>query len=56
METPEKFLMFQEIELSYILGNRNFEKLLIFQEVTFRTRKSKISYTCPYKEAKFSKS
>ena len=40
-ETPKKFLIFQEIELSYISGNGNPKKLLIFQEVTFRARKIK---------------
>ena len=29
------------MELSYISGNGNPKKLLIFQEVTFRTRKMK---------------
>ena len=47
----ENFI-FQETELSYISGNRNFKKLVIFQEVTFRARKSKIFYTIPYKEVK----
>ena len=32
-----------------------FWKLLIFQEVTFRARKTKHFYTFSYKEAKFSK-
>ena len=40
-ETPKKFLIFQETELSYISGNRNFKKLLKFQEATFWTRKVK---------------
>ena len=34
MEAPKKFPIFQETELSYIPGNRNPEKLLIFQERT----------------------
>ena len=33
---PEKFLMFQKTELSYISRNGNPKKLLLFQEVTFR--------------------
>ena len=35
------FLIFQETDLSYISGNVNPKKLLIFQEVTFRARKVK---------------
>ena len=35
------YLIFQEMELSYISGNGNPKKLLIFQEVTFRARKNK---------------
>ena len=31
-ETPKKLLIFQEAELSYTSGNRNFKKNLIFQE------------------------
>ena len=41
METSKKFLVFQETELSYILGNGNPKKLLLFQKVTFRARKKK---------------
>ena len=33
----KKVLIFQEMELSHILGNGNPEKLLIFQEANFRT-------------------
>ena len=33
---PEKFLMFQKTELSYVSRNGNPKKLLLFQEVTFR--------------------
>ena len=33
--------VFQETELSYISGNGNPKKLLIFQEVTFQARKIK---------------
>ena len=40
-DTPKKFLIFQETELSYISGNENPKKLLIFQELTFRARKIK---------------
>ena len=43
------------MELFYISGNRNFKKLIIFQEVTFGARKSIIFCTFPYKDAKFSK-
>ena len=53
-------------KISYTSGNENAEKTflyfsqkkvaLIFQEVTFRTQKSKISHTFLCKEAKFSKS
>ena len=38
---PEKFLMFQEMELSYISGNRIPKKLFVLQKVTFRTQKIK---------------
>ena len=31
----KKFLIFQETKLSYISGNGNPKKLLLFQEVTF---------------------
>ena len=37
----KKFLIFQETEISYILGDGNPKKLLIFQEVTFQARKNK---------------
>ena len=40
-ETPKKVLIFQKVELFYILGNGNPKKLLIFQEVTFRAQKMK---------------
>ena len=40
-EIPEKLFLFQETEISYISGSRNFEKLVIFLEVTFRARKIK---------------
>ena len=47
----KKFLIFQETEFSYISGNGNPKKLLIFQEVTFQAQKifkkihpEKISY------------
>ena len=39
METPKNFLIFQKTELSYISRNGNPQKLLIFQEVTFRAQK-----------------
>ena len=39
METPKKFFIFQETVLSCILGNRDPNKLPIFQEVTLRARK-----------------
>ena len=39
-ETPKKFPIFQKTELSYISGNGNSKKLLIFQERTFRVKKS----------------
>ena len=39
VSTQENFLIFQEKELSYISGNANPKKSLIFQEVTFRARK-----------------
>ena len=42
-ETPKFFFTFQDAKLSYISGNGNTKKLLIFQEVTFRTRKIKKS-------------
>ena len=38
-ETPKKFFAFQETELSYISGNGNPKKLLMFQET------DKISFT-----------
>ena len=38
-DTPKKQFIFQEKELSYISGNANPKKCLIFQEVTFRARK-----------------
>ena len=41
METLKKFFIFEEAELSYILGNENPKKLLIFQEATFQARKTK---------------
>ena len=41
METPKKYLRFKETELSYISGNGNPKKLLIFQEVIFRAPKVK---------------
>ena len=40
-ETLKIFLMFLETELSYISGNGNPKKLLIFQEVNFQARKNK---------------
>ena len=38
-DTPKKQFIFQEKELSYISGNANPKKSLIFQEVSFRARK-----------------
>ena len=38
-ETLKKLFAFQKCELSYILGNGNLKKLLLFQEVTFQARK-----------------
>ena len=36
-ENPEKkFLIFQETELFYILGNGHPKKLLVFQKLTFQ--------------------
>ena len=35
--------------------NLKLKKLLIFQERTFQAQISKVFYTFPYKEAKFSK-
>ena len=35
MEFSKKVFISQETELSYVSGNKNFKKLLIFQEVTF---------------------
>ena len=35
METSKKSLIFQETELSYILGNRPPKKLLTYLEVNF---------------------
>ena len=32
METPKKFLIFQETELSYISGNRNPKNFLYFRK------------------------
>ena len=40
-KTPKKFLIFQETEPSYISGNGNPKKPLMFPEVTFRARKIK---------------
>ena len=40
-ETLKIFLMFLKTELSYISGNGNPKKLLIFQEVNFQARKNK---------------
>ena len=34
-ETRKKFVIFREMKLSYITGNGNPKKHLIFQEVTF---------------------
>ena len=48
-EIPKKFLIFQEIKVSYISGNGNPRKLLIFQEVTFRPRKIKRNLAPPKK-------
>ena len=38
------FFIFQETELSYISGNRNHQKLLIFHKVTFQAGKMKKSH------------
>ena len=40
METPKKFLVFQETKLSYISGNGNSKKLLIFH-INFPSSKNK---------------
>ena len=39
------FRIFQETKLSYISGNVNPKKLLIFQKVTFRARKEKRTHS-----------
>ena len=41
----KKFVLFQETELSYISGNGNPKKLLIFQEVTFQAQKIKRNHS-----------
>ena len=43
--TLKKFLIFLEMELLYISGNGNPENFLIFQDVTFKDRKNKESYS-----------
>ena len=43
METLKKFPIFLEVRLSYISGNGNPKKFLIFQEKIFRARKMKKS-------------
>ena len=48
--TLKKFLMFREMQLS----SPKLKKLLIFQEGT-SVQKKNVTYTFPYKEAKFSK-
>ena len=40
-ETLKKLFAFQKCELSYILGNGNLKKILLFQEVTFQAQKMK---------------
>ena len=45
METPKIYLMFQEMELSYISGNGKPEKHFIFQEITFQVKKMKNSHS-----------
>ena len=40
-ESPKKLFIFQEIELSYISGNKKLKKLLIFLKVTFWAWKMK---------------
>ena len=52
-ETLIKFLIFRETELSYISGNRDFKKLLIFQEVTFRALKSNFFILFPINKQNF---
>ena len=42
METPKTFLYFSN---SYISGNGNPKKLLIFKEVTFRAQKMKKTHS-----------
>ena len=41
METPKKFVILQQTGLSYISGNENPKKRLIFQKVTFRSKNKK---------------
>ena len=50
IKTPKKFFIFQETELSYILGNGNPKKLLIFQKVNFQTRKMKKKHFLYFKK------
>ena len=45
LQFGKQFLIFQETELSFISGNRNPKKLLIFQEVTFPSGKIKRDYS-----------
>ena len=54
IKTPKKFIIFsqkkaflmlQETKLSYISGNSNPKKLLIFQEVTFQAQKMKRTHS-----------
>ena len=44
-ETRKKFVIFREMKLSYITGNGNPKKHLIFQEVTFWARKVKNTHS-----------
>ena len=53
-EIPKKFLIFQETELCYISGIGNSEKLLIFQEVTFRAQKNTLKKSLIFWEMELS--
>ena len=44
-ESPKKFFYTPGTKLSYISGNGNTKKLLIFQKVTFRARKVKRTHS-----------
>ena len=48
-ETPQKFLIFQKLNLSCVPRNKKFKKLLIFFEVTSPLEFFFFLYNYPYK-------